>query len=193
MPSKPLMKFSFPTFLFFVLLVAFGRNFLLFIPFAAALLHELGHLIVMLICNQSVREITILPFGIDIKKSHSISSYKADIVVSAAGIMVNSIMIALCNILPESAAVELFKQSNAVLLLINILPIKTLDGGQILEKILLLFLAPNTVEKIIGFCSFVCIIIVGSVAIWVLFYSGYNFTLLFMCMYLFAGVFLKSN
>lgn len=193
MANKLSVKFAFPSIVFFVVLAVAGRDFIYFLPFVAALLHELGHLLVMLICGQPVKQITVLPFGIDIKKSTLISSYKADIAVSLAGIVVNILMIALCGILPENTAVEFFKQSNVVLFAINVLPIKSLDGGQILEKLLLLTLPPDTVERVMAFCSMVYIILVGSVAIWVLFYSGYNFTLLFMCMYLFAGLFLKRG
>ena len=192
MANKPLVKFAFPTLVFFVLLFVCERDVLLFLPFAAALLHELGHLLVMIICRQRIKQITVFPFGVDIKKVPFISSYKTDIAVSSAGIAVNISMTVLCCFLPNSSAVDIFQQSNALLFAINVLPIKTLDGGQILEKVLLLLLPPDTVDKIMGFCSFVCIIIVGSVAVWVLFYSGYNFSLLFMCMYLFAGVFLKK-
>ncbi len=193
MANKTSVKFALPTLIFFALLAFFGRDFIYFIPFAAAFFHELGHLFVMLVCGQPVKQITVLPFGVDIKKTPYLSSYKADIAISSAGIAVNILMIGVCGILPESNVVEFFKQSNIVLVAINVLPIKSLDGGQILEKILLLTLPPNTVERVMSFCSMVCIILVGSVAIWVLFYSGYNFTLLFMCMYLFAGLFLKRG
>lgn len=192
MENKPFVKFAFPTVVFLVLMAVWGRGRIYLLPFLAALLHELGHFFVMLICRQPIRQITVLPFGIDIKKAPHISSYIADIAVSSAGIIVNVLMVVLCRSLPESTNVEFFMQSNLVLFLINIIPIKSLDGGQILEKILLLFLAPDTVEKIVEVCSFVCILLVGSVAVWVFFYSGYNFTLLFMCMYLFAGAFLKK-
>ncbi len=193
MGNKPLVKFAFPTIVFFVLLGALGRSYIYFLPFVAALLHEMGHLLVMFVCRQPLKQITVLPFGVDIKKAPYISSYKADIAVSSAGIIVNIIMIVLCKTFPESLAVEYFKQSNIVLFGINVLPIKTLDGGQILEKLLLLFLPPDTVEKVMSICSFICIFLVGSLAVWVLFYSGYNFTLLFMCMYLFVGLFLKRR
>ncbi len=193
MASKISVKFVIPTLVFFAIILLVGVNVTYYLPFIAALLHEMGHLFVMLICGQKVKQITILPFGIDIKKAPSVSSYKTDIAVSSAGIAVNALMIFLCTILPKSMVVDFFMQSNIVLLAVNVLPIKSLDGGQILEKILLLIMSPYSVEKIMASCSMVCLIMVGSVAIWVLFYSGYNFTLLFMCMYLFTGLFLKKE
>lgn len=193
MASKMSVKFVIPTLVFFAVLLLVGIDVTYYLPFAAALLHEVGHLCVMLICGQKVKQIIILPFGIDIKKVPCISSYKTDIAVSAAGIAVNALMIYLCMLFPKSLAVDFFMQSNIVLFAINVLPIKSLDGGQILEKILLLFMSPYTVERAMAICSMVCIILVGSVAIWVFFGSGYNFTLLFMCMYLFTGLFLKNE
>ncbi|MBR5322501.1 MAG: hypothetical protein IKU48_03030 [Clostridia bacterium] len=191
MQNKITVKFAFPTLIFVASLALLGKP-LCLIPLAAAFLHELGHLALMLLCGQPIKNITVLPFGIDIKKSPRLSSYKTDIAVSSAGIIVNIASLLFCRFLPENAAAELFKQSNMLLILINVLPIKSLDGGQILEKMLLLVMSPEAVENILTFLSMLCIIIVGSVAVWVLFVSGYNFTLLFMCIYLFIGQFLRK-
>ncbi len=193
MADKPRIKIALPTFVFFGLLAAAGSGVLHLLPFLAALLHETGHIAVMLACGQGVNRITVLPFGIDIKKAPCLSSYKTDIAVSSAGVVVNILMIGLCVFLPETPAVTYFAQSNLVLIAINILPIKTLDGGQILEKTLLLKLSPDTAEKIVDLCSMVCILLAGAVAVWLLLRSGYNFTLLVMCMYLFSGIFLKKT
>ncbi len=191
MVKKTRIRIGLPTFAFFAVIFLMDFSLTSILPFLAALLHELGHITAMKMCGQNISEIKILPFGIDIKRVPSLSSYKTDIFVNSAGILTNILLILLCSALPESDTVSFFIASNILLIFVNILPIKNLDGGQSLEKLLALKLDLETAENIVAICSLICIILLGSVAVWLLFYTSYNFTLLLMCMYLFCGIFLK--
>ncbi len=182
-----------PTFIFFAVLFAADFSLMSIIPFVAALIHETGHLLAIKLCGMKIYKIKILPFGIDIKKQEQLTSYAADIFVSCAGILANISAVLLCNFLPPTDIAGFFVSSNIVLIIINVLPIRTLDGGMALEKILLLKLRPDIVDCIINFLSLCSIFLLGSVAIWLLFYTSYNFSLLLMCMYLFCGIFLGKN
>ena len=190
MLNKTKIKISFPTLIFFAILI-FNLNPMYLIPFISAYLHEIGHVAVMKTCGQNISQIKILPFGIDIQKNNSLSSYKADILISSAGISVNLLLIVLCKIFYNGYYADLFISSNLILIFINILPIKSFDGGQIIETILALKYDLNTADKIIKISSFICIFFIGSFAVWLLFNTSYNFTLLFMSIYLFCGIFLK--
>ena len=192
MDNKGILRIGLPTVIFFAAVVFINKSFTPLIPFAAAFLHELGHIAVMSLCGQKIKKITVLPFGVDIKKSHSVTSYKADIAVSSAGLAVNLAVFILCFFLPKSAWAEQLRSANLFLMAVNILPIKNLDGGQVIEKLLCLRLDPDTADRIINICSFFCLVVVGSVAVWLLMSSGYNFTLLFMCIYLFCEIFIKK-
>ena len=184
------IKISFPTLIFFAVLI-FNFNPMYLIPFVSAYLHEMGHIIVMKICGQNINQIKILPFGIDIQKNNALSSYKADILISSAGILVNLLLIFLCKVFYQGYFADFFITSNFILIFINILPIKSFDGGQIIETLLALKYDLTIADKIIKLSSFICILLVGSFAVWLLFNTSYNFTLLFMCIYLFCGIFLK--
>ena len=86
---------------------------------------------------------------------------------------------------------DFFIASNVTLAVLNSLPIKSLDGGQIFEKIITWKYDVPTAEKAVGISSLISIILLGSIAVWVFFNTTYNFTLLFMCIYLFIGIFIK--
>lgn len=191
MAEKTKIKIGFPTFVFFSAILLLDFSLLSLIPFFTAILHELGHITVMKICGIKVSQIKILPFGVDIKKQVCVTSYKTDIIIGSAGIITNLLLLLLCLLLPKTEATELFMASNILLITINILPIRTLDGGQILEKLIAYNFDLQSAEKVVSTASFICILLLGSVSIWLLFYSSYNFTLLIMCIYLFCGIFLK--
>lgn len=187
------VKFSLPTLVFFVTLIAFNPDGTYTLPFFAAILHELGHIAVMCFLKIPIRCVTVLPFGVDINAGKKLTSYPADIALSGAGVAVNLLCVILGGALPSFAGKDIFISANLLLILVNILPIKGLDGGQLLEKSLLLFLEPNRVDFIINAVSFAAVVALGAVAIWLLFFTGGNFTLLLMCGYLFVTLFLKRG
>lgn len=188
MAKKTRVKISLPTLIFFGAVFFSGYGIIPFLPFFAAILHELGHIAVMKLCKIQVNEINILPFGVDIKKDCKITSYKTDILISAAGITVNAILFLICFLLPKTPAIRFFSASNLLLIIINIMPISSLDGGQMLEKALEYKYGPQAANRILKTTSLTCIILLGGVAIWVLFKTSYNFSLLLMCIYLFFGL-----
>lgn len=185
------LEIGLSTVIFFCVLVAGGVSPIAFLPLLAALLHEIGHIIVMLICGQKIARIKILPIGLDIKTAPCVSSYKADIAISIAGILANICVIMICSRFESTDTLNFFKISNMILILLNILPIRSLDGGQILEKTLELTTSPDTAERVMKTVSFFCLVLLWSFAVWIFFESNYNFTLLMMCIYLFVGIFVR--
>ena len=193
MVSDTKIKIAFPTFIFFAVLLLWNPSIYSFLPFLAAFLHEMGHITVMKLCGQKIHKITVLPFGVDIKKAPSVSSYKNDIAVSCSGVGANLFLTLFCFFLPPSPEINFFSASNIVLAIVNILPIKTLDGGEIVEKTIAYIYGTETAEKVIGITSIISIMLIGALAIWILFSTSYNFSLLLMCIYLFCSIFLKKT
>lgn len=193
MADRIKLKIGLPAIVFFFLIISGGIDSGVLIPFLSALLHEMGHITVMALCGQKIESVKILPFGVDIRKKFCVTSYKTDIAVSSAGIVTNLLLILLALLLPSFKQTENFIASNLLLIGVNILPIKTLDGGQILEKTTALFFGADTAEKVINISSLLFVILLGTLGIWILFYSSFNFTLLILCAYLFCGIFLKSS
>ena len=190
---KTKISIGLPTFVFFAVLFVADFSVMSIMPFLAALLHEMGHVLAMKTCGIKISDIKIYPFGVDIKKQQSLTSYATDIFISIAGILTNIAAMIACNFLPPSDNISFFVSSNVVLIIINVLPIRTLDGGMALEKLLLLKMRYDIVDGVMNFLSLCSILLLGSVAIWLLFYTSYNFSLLLMCMYLFCGIFLGKK
>lgn len=160
---------------------------------SAAALHEVGHLVLMRACGVGVEGITLLPFGVDLQAKATLTSYTSDVLISLGGIAANLCGMGVCALLPSGRGVEAFFSANLALALLNALPIRGLDGGYALEKTLLKVCSPKAASGAVTATSFLFLVAVGSVAVWIFFRTGYNFTLFMMCVYLFCGVFLRGQ
>ena len=101
----------------------------------AALLHEAGHLITARALGIGVAEITLLPLGADIRFSR-LPTYREDIITGAAGAAANLISALLLLPLTAHSAARYFVCSSLALAAINLLPIRSLDGGTVLRGVL---------------------------------------------------------
>ena len=97
---------------------------------AAAVCHELGHLLALWIFRVPVESLTIGPMGAVIRAPRQDRlSYGRDLLATLAGAAVN---FALALLFARGAGAYLFAGANAVLGLYNLLPIRGLDGGRAL-------------------------------------------------------------
>lgn len=154
---------------------------------SAAAAHEAGHLIAMYICGIHPKSITVYPFGVDITAGHSLSSYSTDIFIAAAGCAVNLLLTAVFF-----AVLPTFAMCCAVLAILNLLPIQSLDGGRIVECVLLMHKDEEQSACIVYTVSFIFIVILWIISIYLLLFAPFNPTLFFLCVYLFALIFLKK-
>ena len=173
--------------LVFIVLLDFSP--FIYLILISAAIHECGHIAAMMICGVKVERITVYPFGLDIRVKQRMISYKQELLIKSAGILVNITAVLCC--LPFNALFFLF--ANITLALLNIMPITSLDGGDILEIILSMFLDPTCVSEIMKTISFVVILLLWLIAVYVLFYTNYNFSLFIICVYLFVSIFLNAK
>lgn len=99
---------------------------------AAAAVHELGHIAAAKLMRIGISTITLLPLGADISFSR-MRSYREELVTASAGAAFNLVIAVFCLPLAKSEFANLFVTSNIALAVINLLPIKTLDGGGTLK------------------------------------------------------------
>lgn len=177
--------------LVFIILLDFSPYIL--IVFTAAFIHELGHLIVMAFCGVKAERITIYPFGLDIRTATSAKSYRHEIFIKSAGILANCAVTLICIPFADNLYISFFIYSNLLLAAVNLMPINSLDGGDILENFMLMYINPLTVGKVMKTISFVFIVILWIIAVYLLFYTNYNFSLFVMCVYLFTSIFLARE
>ena len=178
--------------LFFLPILCFfaaGAGQMLPCALLAALLHELGHIVAVFLVGGRVTAIAIEPFGGEISTGGSIPSYRGELVVSLAGPAVN-FFCALPLFLDASPCfLSYFALCSLGLGLFNLLPIKALDGGDILHTLLLLGLEPDLSDRICRIVTvlFVCLFFGVTLVGWV--YLRFNPTLVLLSVYLLFTLF----
>ena len=189
---------SAPSLLFWIAVAVFDRSMQTAAALTAALLHELGHIAVMRVCGKSVTGITVLPYGLEMTADRPPCSFYEDIAINAAGCAVNLLSFPLFHTL---GAVIHGKTGEFLLLLsfasvtlgfLNAFPISSLDGGCVLEALLSLMLPPHTAYRAVRTVSFIFLFILWVLATYVFMFSGYNYSLFAMSLWLFARIFLHA-
>ena len=112
----------------------------------AALLHECGHIVMLKLLGGRVRRIVLHPFGGEIDAGGRMLSYGQETLLSFAGVAVNLASAPLCRL--SVPFLHELGVCSAGLAFFNLLPARGLDGGDILENLLLLFL-PDRAAHII--------------------------------------------
>ena len=163
---------------------------------AAVLIHELGHLPMMIKLGFLPEKIKISAFEIKIFDSKRQSrSEKQNFFIIFSGPAVNFIcfipfyllyLLGNENFLP-------FALANLSVGLFNSLPVLSLDGGQIIFILLKRRLNPARAEKIVDIITLITIFPLAVLGFAVLFKSKYNFSLLFICAYLIISLVTRSD
>uniref|UniRef100_UPI0002DC4984 site-2 protease family protein n=1 Tax=Ruminococcus bromii TaxID=40518 RepID=UPI0002DC4984 len=77
--------------------------------------------------------------------------------------------------------------------LFNMLPVMSLDGGQLMYVILCRKFSEKSAERIINITAVIILFPLTVLGFMVLLNSKYNFSLLFVCAYLIASLLCKNN
>ncbi len=157
-----------------LMLVVF-KNENILMCFLFCIFHELGHLAAMTFFGEKARGITLGYFGMRIDCGTKIMPKVSEIVIAAAGPIVNLILMFFCRLfLLDEAA-----QINLTLALFNLLPVSMLDGGRILSP----FVTERTM-KIIGITVGIILSFFGAL---VAIYTRSNFIILVVSLYVLIG------
>ena len=154
---------------------------------AAVIVHESGHLLMMKKIGYFPKRIKISLFEIDIRDdSRQLRSEKENMLIIFFGPAANFIcflpafllyLIGTDRMLPFAAA-------NLSVGLFNLLPVMSLDGGQLLYLCLCKRMSHERAERVVYRATFVLIFPIAAVGFFILFHSQYNFSLLCVCAYL---------
>ncbi len=179
--------------IFAAVLVLLERSALCLIPFAAALCHELGHLVVMRMCSLDANGFELTLFGAEISTSLWNVGTTVLVAVYAAGAAANLLTAAAVTaIFGHTAAAELFAACSLSLAVINMLPVRSLDGGCIAE-VLLYRISPLHAHTVLSVISAVTLVILWLVSVYMILLFNSNISLLLFCIYLFATLFLRHE
>ncbi len=145
----------------------------------ACLLHECGHLIMMILLRQRVKKLVFYGAGIKIipYKNCEADSFIRQILILLAGCTVNFTLYAVSALLGEGEKAVIFGAANLAIGLFNILPLNFLDGGKFLIQLFYKMLKFENAVKAENYLRNVNIIIVPCAAVLLYIAGVRNFTI----------------
>ena len=146
--------------------------------FAAALLHELGHILMMKRYHIRIRGLRLRLFDVLIEADEP-PTFWADIAVTSGGVCMNL----LCAVLLTPLSIKL-GAPHIFLGAFNLLPILSLDGGHLLELCLMRRVSQRISQTVLRITTFISILPLMTAGILFLLRSRYNYSLLAISLYL---------
>ncbi len=120
-------------------LTAFDKSYSTIVCFFSILFHELSHVLMLCVFGVKINRIILNPFGVLIDCEDELLGKKKKIAVSAAGIVFNFSACVIFVLLYRILKKQILLNSafvNFLLGALNALPVKNLDGGDIVGMIL---------------------------------------------------------
>lgn len=188
------IKISFFSVLLFSSLIITKSHYAL-IPIGVAIVHELGHVVCAKLRRVRLESLDIGIFGARINLDPAIYSYSDEIAVCIGGPLINLISADLVAIAARlfdihSEGVYFFIFASLSLAIINLLPIKSFDGGRILFCILAKKRSLPLSEKIINISSFISLFILWSLSLYLLLRTSASLSLFIFSVSIFATIFI---
>ena len=156
---------------------------------AASLIHECGHLSVMLMLGVYPEELTVGAFGMRItRREDTHCTFLRDLCIAAGGPLINLLCAAVFFLLGARLTAALHLVTAAL----NLLPVAALDGGQMLLFWLYRRKSREAAQHIVHICSLLTVFPLGVLGFFVLLRSGCNVSLLAVDVYLLLLLVLKK-
>lgn len=132
----------------------------------AALIHEIGHLIAIVLCRCEILKIKLTAFG-GVIKYHNNQSKTKDLIIAVSGPFMGFI----AAYISAKLSFFTFSGANLILSVVNLIPVMPLDGGTVA---MLIFKNHN-------FISFIIKIIISILAVFLVIYGKGISLMLFAC------------
>ncbi|MBR2388407.1 MAG: site-2 protease family protein [Clostridia bacterium] len=189
------IKFDFfSVFIFFVSL--FIKNKYTSLTILAVTIHEVGHVFAAFIFKIKITELSVGILGARLKTSHSLTSYFQEIMLCLFGPLFNFISFGLILVLYHnnlSNKLLYFATASILLGTLNLMPIKSFDGGRILESILSLFLSPKHTLNTVKLVSFFFVLTLWIISVYFLLIYTSSLGLFVFSAALFCNIFVDEN
>lgn len=158
------------------------------------LAHELGHLTAIATCGAKISAVRFTAFGIEIEKAKSARiSFPREVIISIAGVSANLVLATgLYFFAARFAFVMPLIAANLAVAGFNLLPIGSLDGGEITRAFCERYLSPRPAYVLSRVFSFAALTPLFAASIFLLMLPGRNFTLLLACVCLLLDIIVKG-
>jgi len=172
------------------LVLLFDRSGLL--PFAvfAILTHEMGHIAVIYAMGGRVRRLHLGLVGFSIDYDGRRIGYPGEIGIALAGSFANFVLAygaSVWGVFASSESLLLLAGVNMGAGLFNLLPVYQLDGGRAVNCLLALVLDSEQAFHLVCVVSSVVVLGLLVLGVWLFIWSGWNFTLLLVAVWLLVG------
>lgn len=189
------ITFLFAAFICFILSLNAPAN--LLITIASSLVHETGHLSMMLSLGNKPEKVKFELVGINIIRNQQVAiSIKNEILISLGGPLANAIIFVSCCVMMCFFNGELIMTVaciNLILMTFNLLPIKRLDGGIVLYYFLTQKFDIPFASLILKFTSVVFIALIYFWGFHILASSKYNISLIIIAIFLTLSLFCNNE
>lgn len=192
-PQKTKINLPIPSILFYIFLFLCDRSILTVLTLACAVLHEFGHMAAARLCGVRITEMTLYPFGADMRLDSPLRSYRKDLFISSAGAAVNLALAAMCRFVPWRETGMTLVYINLTLAGANLVPVEGLDGGGMLRAALSLLFSPEAATRVLKLTSFAGLIIMWGASVYILFVKNGNPSLFVISCTLFACLYLRGT
>lgn len=181
-----------PVAVLFLIVLTLTKSYLLPATLLAALVHECGHLLAARYLDVRVACLEIDLFGAKIYPVGFIPSYRAEVLLAAAGPLFSLLLGAF--LLPHGGAFATALESATLsFALFNLLPIRDFDGGRILHAALSQLSCADTADRVLAVTSYLSLLFLFSLSSCVLLKYGQNLSLAVLSASLFAKLFLPRT
>ena len=174
----------------FALIFAESSVYSLIVIFCA-LIHELGHISAIYLLKAGISEISFLPFGAEIKMKNSVG-YLQDFIIAISGPLSNLLLSGFfwCIYLLQPHPVPLFGViSSLFLAIINLVPVKSFDGGRCIRSVAFSFMEYEKALRFIKISELLSLLVLTFLSFLAVRYSYFNISLCAICIYLFICVY----
>lgn len=178
------------TYLFYAIVLLFCHDVVIIASLTAVVIHEAGHLIVIVLCSCTIECIDITPLGMTIRRT-GLTGHLQDVAIHLAGPTIN-IVIALVWMLCQNAD-SYTVTANLFFGLLNLLPIDSLDGGKVLYALLACRFNERSARLISQALSFFFLFLLWLLAVSDLLMLNGTPSLLFFCVGLFSSIIKDDN
>ena len=195
MKKRQKMKLGISFFSLLMLLsLILTHSYLSLAAIVAAALQECGHIIAAKLCGIPLVDMKLGIFGATLTTDRALCSYGKEILLALAGPATNLLCLALCSLLPiQCEAIELFCVASCGLAILNLLPIRELDGGRIVYCALASTFSPSLASRVVGALSFGIIFSLWTLSVYLILRLGASLSLFIFSCFLFCKIFIKNT
>ncbi len=179
-----------PTLIFLVWMLISDRSGVGLITIFAAILHECGHILAAKLMRIPLRELKLDLLGARLEVSGRILSYGEEWLLAAAGPFSSLVFALVASPLWNSVPLSItFSCASLLLGLLNLLPIRTFDGGRMIDSMLTAWLGESKSYRIMKGCSFLFLFLLWAIAVYFLLRANDGLSLLCFSMSLLGRFF----